>query len=67
MVKISTPVIGNDARACDAVVEDEAALEFHWGGALTFRGLESTGIIDRPPHSTNDRASHSVRYGYNDQ
>lgn len=32
-----------------AVVEDEAALEFHRGGALTFRGLESTGIIDRPP------------------
>lgn len=30
------------------VAEDEAALEFHRGGALTFRGLESTGIIDRP-------------------
>lgn len=31
------------------VVEDEAALEFHRDGALTFRGLESIGIIDRPP------------------
>jgi hypothetical protein len=33
--------------AC-CVAGDEAALEFHRGGALTFRGLESSGIIDRP-------------------
>lgn len=48
-VTISTAVIRNDARATRraVVVEDEAALEFHRDGALTFRGLESTGIIDQ--------------------
>lgn len=52
-----------------AVVEDETALEFQRGGALTFRGLESTGIIDRPPRLPFDERPllfHSVRYGCND-
>jgi len=40
-----------------AVVEDETALEFHRGGALTFHGLESTGIIDRPPRLPFDERS----------
>lgn len=36
--------------------DEEAAFEFHRDGALTFRGLESAGIIDRGTHSTNGRA-----------
>lgn len=53
--KIGQRIIINDARVTSThvsgsrlSVEDEAGLEFHRGGALTFRGLESTGIIDRP-------------------
>lgn len=45
LVSRVTHVSGSDPSVDE---EDEAGLEFHRGGALTFRGLESTGIIDRP-------------------
>lgn len=55
-----------DARATRRIVVagDEAALEFHRGGALTFRGLESSGIIDRPARLPFDeRPCYSIPSG----
>lgn len=69
---IGQRIIINDSRVTSTHVsgsspnaEDEAGLEFHRGGALTFRGLESTGIIDRPLRLPFDeRPCYSIASGY---